>query len=109
MTGQETYQSKEYARAAAAIIATLPTERAAEVYDFARFLQTQKAPPSPIAEETDDWLNDNEEQLQAEDAVWDGFYARHRDKFLALREEAHAEINAGATEAMFDEHGNLAL
>ena len=102
MTRQETYQSKEYARAVAAIIAALPPERAAEVYDFARFLQAQKAPPSPIAEETDDWLNDSEEQLQAEDAVWDGFYATHRDKFLALREAARAEINAGTTEAMFD-------
>jgi hypothetical protein len=105
MTRQETYQSKDYARAAAAIIAVLPPERAAEVYDFARFLQAQKASPSPIAANTtDDWLHDSEEQLEAEDAVWDEFYAGHRDKFIALREAAHGEISAGTTEPMFDDH-----
>lgn len=94
-----------------AIIATLPQERVAEVYDFARFLRTQVTPPSPIAEDTtDDWLYDSEEQLQAEDAVWDGFYARHREKLSALRAAARAEITAGTTEPVLGHHttGSLA-
>lgn len=94
MTPQEAYRSTDYARAVAAIMAALPLERAAEVYDFACFLQVQRASPSPIVEETDDWLNDSEELMQAEDAVWDAVYARHGDKFLTLREAARVEIDA---------------
>ncbi len=55
----------------------------------------------------DDWLNDTEEQMQAEDALWDAAYARHRDKFDALGQAAQAEIEAGATRPMFDEHGEF--
>ncbi len=55
----------------------------------------------------DDWLNDSEEQLQAEDALWDVAYARHGDKFAALAQAARDEIAAGATRPMFDEHGEF--
>ena len=48
-----------------------------------------------------------EEQMQAEDALWDAAYARHRDEFAALAEAAQAEIEAGATQPMFDEHGEF--
>ena len=59
--------------------------------------------------EDDDWLEDSEEQLQAEDAVWEATYARHRDKFHVLAEEARAEIAAGDTRPMFREHGKRKL
>lgn len=39
------------------------------VYNFARFVQGGKSAPLPIAEDTEDWLKDSEEQMQAEDAV----------------------------------------
>ena len=74
----------------------LPPRRAAQVLDFARWLQTQP-------DEDDEWLNDSEEQMQAEDALWDSAYARHKDKFAALSEAARAEIAAGETQPMFDE------
>jgi hypothetical protein len=88
---------------------TLPREYSVLNYDFARFLQARKARPAPIAEDADEWLNDSEEQMQAEDAVWEATYARHKDKFVTLREAARAEIEAGATEEMYDVNGDLAL
>jgi hypothetical protein len=45
----------------------------------------------------DEWLNDGEEQMPAEDDVWEAAYARHKDKFLTLRAIARAEIDAGAS------------
>jgi hypothetical protein len=98
MTASETIQSQDYAQAVAAIIAVMPPERAEQVYEFARFLQARKAAPSPIGEEIDDWRNDSEDQMQAEDAIWDAAYARHKDNFPALRETARAVSEAGATE-----------
>lgn len=109
MIRQEFLLSRDYAQAAAAIIAAMPLEQAAQVYDFARFLQAQGAAISPIGQSTDDWLQDSEDQMQAEDMVWDAFYARHGDRLLALREAARYEIDAGVTEDMFDENGDLAL
>ena len=51
----------------------------------------------------DDWLNDTEEQMQAEDALWDATYARRRDKFATLAEAVHAEIEAGTTQPIWGE------
>lgn len=109
MATQEMERSQEYAQAVAAIMAAMPPERAAQVYDFARFLQGRRAAPSPLTEDTDEWLNDSEEQTEAEDAAWEAAYARQKDKFLTLREAARAEIEAGTTEAMYDANGDLAL
>ena len=108
MLTKESRRSQDYASATAAIIKAMPIERAAQVYDFARFLQAQPVGPSPIAEDPDAWLNVSEEQMQAEDATSDAAYARHREKFAALRETARDEIEAGATQPLFDEHGNAA-
>lgn len=80
-----------------------------EVYDFARFLQAQESRLPAPREDADEWLNDTEEQMAAEDAAWEATYRRHRAEFLALRETAQAESDAGETRPMFDEHGELVL
>jgi hypothetical protein len=108
MSTREAYRPKDYARAVANIMALLPRERAMEVYDFARFLQAQESQPPKPQENADEWLNDTEEQMAAEDVAWEATYRRHRDEFLALRESAEAEIHARETHPMFDEHGELA-
>lgn len=105
MTTRVITQSKEYAQAAASIIATLPPERAAQVYDFARFLQSLQSSPARALEDTDDWLLDSEEQMQAEDALWDAAYARHKAEFLTLREAARTEINTGVSCAVHHLNG----
>jgi hypothetical protein len=47
--------------------------------------------------------------MQAEDAPWDDAYARHKARFLTLREAAQAEIVASLTEEMVDDHDDLAI
>jgi hypothetical protein len=108
MLTNESRRAKDYARATAAIVRAMSLERAAQVYDFARFLQTQPAGPSPIPEDSDGWLNDSEEQMQAEDALWDAAYSRHSEEFSTLRESAREEIQSGLTKPLFDEQGNVA-
>ena len=70
-------------------------------------LQAQESRPPKPQENADEWLNDTEEQMAAEDAAWEATYRHHQDEFLALRETAQAEIDAHKTRPMFDEHGNL--
>ena len=109
MQTEQAPQPVDYAKAIALLVAKMPLERAAQVYDFVRFLQGQTAAPSPITSADEDWLNDTEEEMQAEDALWEAIQARHRDKFAALAASARAEIDADATEPMFRADGELAL
>ena len=99
----------DYARAVAKLVAEMSVERAAQVYDFARFLQVWPEHTQLGEHDDDDWLNDTEEQMEAEDALWDAAYVRQGDKFATLREAARAEIEAGTTQPMFDEHGKLVV
>jgi len=90
----------------------MPVERAAQVYDFVCFLQIRPVHPQLVDYDDDDndaWLNDTEEQMQAEDALWDATYTRHRDKFAALVEVAHTEIGMDITQPLFDEQGELGV
>ena len=107
MSTREAYRPKDYARAAADIIALLPRERAMEVYDFARFLQAQEAQPPKPQENADEWLNDTEEQMAAEDACLGGDLQTTPGRVPWLRETAQAEIDARKMRPMFDEHGEL--
>ncbi len=109
MSTQSTERSRRYAEAVAEVVAVLPPARAAQVYDFARFLQAQFAASQPAPDNDDDWLNDSEEQLQAEDAQWAAFYEQRAAQFLQLRERAQREIAAGETQPLFHEDGDLAL
>jgi len=91
------------------LVMTLPSDRLVSVYDFALFVQSRPLELALALDPDDDWLNDTEEQLQAEDALWEATYARHRDQFAALAEAAQAEIAAGVTQPMCDEHGKFAV
>lgn len=107
MQTQAATRSINYVQAIAELVAKMSVERAAQVYDFACFLRTRPMHTQLVDRDDDDWLNDTEEQMQAEDALWDAAYARHRDEFTALAEAARAEIEDGATQPMFDEHGEF--
>ena len=96
---------QRYERKLIGIVRRLPPERISEVIDFAQFLESQVVK----VQDEDDWLNDSEEQMQTEDALWDAARARDRGKSATLAETARAEIAAGATEPMFDERGELAI
>jgi hypothetical protein len=88
----------DYAREIAKLVATMPVERAAQVYDFARFLKSASADtPSPISEE-DDWLNDSPQQIADEDMAWDAAFARNRHKIRTVAKEAIEDYRTGRTE-----------
>lgn len=57
---------------------------------------------SAQSEDLDDWLNDSEDDLQAEDTIWETVYVRHRARFLALRDLATAETDVSITRALFE-------
>ena len=96
--------SSDYAKAITTLVTAMPVERAAEVYDFARFLRSRVTPLVSLDLDDDDWLDDSEEQMQAEDALWEAASNRQRDQFAALADAARAEIAAGTTQPVFDEH-----
>lgn len=102
-------QPIDYAREVASLVAKMSVERAAQVYDFVRFLQSQPARLSAFPLNDDDWLDDSEELLQAEDERWDATYARHQEQFSALAAAARAEIAAGVTQPMFLADGSVTL
>lgn len=101
MLNHVTHPSRDYAQAIAAVVAALPPERAAQVYDFARFMQAQGAASSGQSDD-DDWLHDTEAQMQAEDEQWEATYDRHRAEFAQLCEQALREIAAGETQPLDD-------
>jgi hypothetical protein len=109
MQTQALYQPADYARVIAALVAKMPVERAAQVYDFVRFLQDQPLPTPLVEMEGNDCLSDSEEQMQMEDAQWEATFTLHREQFATLGEAARAEIAVGATQPMFDEDGEFAL
>jgi hypothetical protein len=63
----------EYDRAIAAIMATMPLERKAQLYEYALFIQSRVV---ELAEE-DAWLNASEAEMQAEDALWASIHQRN--------------------------------
>ena len=64
--------------------------------------------PTPSPNKEEDWLNDSDEQLQAEDARWEATYTRNREKFNVLADATHAEIANGTTQSLFDEDDEAA-
>ncbi|RIK42052.1 MAG: hypothetical protein DCC55_09935 [Chloroflexi bacterium] len=100
-------QAIDYAQAIADLVKGMPIERAAQVYDFVRFLQVYPIYPTPLAGEDELWLETNEEGLAAEDLRWEATFARERKRFATLASAARAEIEAGITQPMFNEDGEF--
>lgn len=100
-------QSSEYAETVAKLVATMPIEQAAQVYDFARFLLAQQERSASESEEDSTWLHDSEEQMQAEDAKWNLSAATGGTGLDALQAAALKEIESDETEPMFDDNGEF--
>jgi hypothetical protein len=112
MAAQTELQTIDYTQALGKLIAKMHGSQVAQVYDFACFLQARPmyvAPQLVEDDDDDDWLNDSEEELQAEDAMWDAALSRHDEKFTALAEAALTEIKAGTTKPMFNKQGEFVI
>ena len=105
----EIAKPREYAHVIAKLVAEMPPERAAEVYDFVLFLSSRPTPTPVETEEDMDWLNDDEAQMQAEDALWEAAYAQHHEKLMTLADIARVELTTGKTQPMFNERGEFNL
>jgi hypothetical protein len=80
---------------------TLHPRRAAEVLDFARWLQTQPVPDEPGNEVV------TEQELEAEESAWEASYLANRDAFRAMAREALSELDAGETMEITLENGGI--
>lgn len=109
MQRQTQLQPLDYAKAISTLVGKMSLERAAQVYEFVHFLQSQSSYPPPIALDDEGWLDDSEEQMQAEDTLWEETYQRHQGRFSTLAADARAEIAAGKTQPMFGDDGMLAV
>lgn len=106
---QKYVSQADYVREIAKILAKLPVERAAEVYDFARFLLNPRPTIDLPETDEDDWLNDSPAQIANEDADWDKAFARNKDSLRAMASKALTEFEEGKTTPLFDEKGDLNL
>lgn len=90
---QVTYRSAEYEETVIDIMRKLPPERAVQIVDFARFLESQ-------VEKHDDLLSDEtEEEIRASEEKWDELLARPESKRLLrqMAREALEDYHAGRT------------
>lgn len=96
----------DYEGAITTLIRELPMERAAQLYDFARFLleESRSVAESPFTEDAI-----SEEELAVEDAVWEASMARQADRFAALKAQAKADVKAQKAVPMFNEQGEFSV
>jgi hypothetical protein len=106
MEKQTTLQPTAYERELIKIVRRLPPERVSQVIDFAQFLEFQITKTYD-----DDLLDENEEEIAAENARWDALLATDESQRLLekMADEARAEIQAGRARPMvFTEDGEIA-
>lgn len=99
----------DYEGAIATLVRELPAERAAQLYDFARFLlEESRIGAEPVVlEAEDDGIS--EEELAAEDTLWEKSMARHADRFAALKAQAKTDVKAQKAVPMFNENGEFSV
>ncbi len=109
MTTKKIDEPVNYALEIARIVDGLQLREVAQVYEFVVSLQTKSERNAFFAEDDENWLNDSEEEMLAEDALWDEMFARNAEMFDALAKEADIEIKMGLTQPMFDAEGELII
>jgi len=102
MEDQTVIHSTVYEQAIVNVVRALSARRAAQVLDFARWLQTQAQPDTDSA--PDDLLDDD---IEMEEQIWENSYLASREKFRLMAREAIAEFEAGATLEMIIEDGQV--
>ena len=90
-----------------ALIASMNNKQLSLWYDIGRTIQARLASATPNQNVDDDWLNDTEEQIAAEDKLWDATTAQFADKLEKIAAHINANIRLGHTQAMFDTDGKF--
>lgn len=101
----------DYEDAIAVLVRELPTERAAQLYDFARFLveDARSIDHSRTIAEVGAADPISDEELAAEDLVWEASMRRQADRFAALKTQAKVDVRARRTAPMFNERGEFSV
>jgi hypothetical protein len=100
METQPILSSPTFEQALIKIVRALHPHRAAQVLDFARWLQTQPAPDKKEEEITPD-------ELECEEKAWEQTYLANRDHFRAMAKQALNDLEAGETMEMVVENGKI--
>ena len=103
MEDQTATHATVYEQAIVNVVRALSARRAAQVLDFARWLQTQAQPDNDSAQ--DDLLDDDD--MERDEQIWENSYLASREKFRLMAREAIAEFEAGATLEMIIEDGQV--
>lgn len=103
-TQQPTVRTADYEQALINIVQTLPSERAEQIVDFARFIQFLELSERGVLHE-----DETEEEVRADNERWEATFSASRGRLRALAREAREEIQAGqTTEMKFTDEGEIA-
>jgi hypothetical protein len=105
MTVQVNPEMAAYERILVKVIRALPANRAAQLVDFARFLEAQTLADHLAQEENAEF-----EEILADNAKWDALFATEQSQQLLekMADEALAEHRAGRTRPMkFTDDGRI--
>jgi hypothetical protein len=101
METQQTSTSLGFEQMLLQILRTLHPRRAAQVVDFARWLQTQPALDEKLEAEI------SAEELEREEKAWEQTYLANRDNFREMARQALKDLDAGETLEMSMENGRV--
>ena len=82
-------------------IKIMPSFRAAQVLDFARWLQTQPVPDEAADEEI------AMAEIEKEEDAWQAAYMQNKDEFRTMARQALSDLDAGETLEMVVENGSI--
>jgi hypothetical protein len=103
MNTQAPAQLKEQERTLLRILRTLPNEKAAQIVDYARFVQSQTLPDLYQLDE-----DISEEEIIADEERWDAQFAASPNELSKLVQQAKEEIQKGqTTEIILTDDGRM--
>lgn len=97
-------QPSVYEQTLIAIVQTLPVERAAQILDYARYIQSQTIKDSGVLDS-----DETEEEILADEARWNAQFAATQDGLEKMADKVRTDIRAGRTMPMvFTPDGKIA-
>ncbi len=97
-------QPSVYEQTLIGIVQTLPVERAAQILDYARYIQSQTIKDFSVLDN-----DETEEEILADEARWNAQFAATQDGLEKMADKVRADIRAGRTMPMvFTQDGKIA-
>ena len=101
MTTQSAQLPASLERTLLDVVRALPSGRALQVLDFARWLQTQLSP------EENEVGKSAQAEMEQEEKAWEQMYNANRDDFRAMARQALADLDTGETLEMVIADGKM--